>query len=114
MPPMRPLVAVALAAILSLALGCSRAAPPAANPSANIQPSPSLTSEDVVRPQMTALQHNDTPTPDAGAAIAFRFASPENKVYTGPAERFAQMVHAPQYAPMLGCRRFDIFDAPAE
>lgn len=112
MTPMRPLACLVIVC-LGLAGGCGRATPPA-NPSQAAQPVPTLTSADVVRHQMLALQHNDTPTRDAGAAIAFRFASPENRIYTGPVERFAQMVHAPQYAPMLGCRRFELFDAPPD
>ena len=39
-------------------------------------PSPELSPRDVVRIQLSALKHNDTPEPDAGIATVFRFASP--------------------------------------
>ncbi|WP_412067372.1 DUF4864 domain-containing protein [Rubrivirga sp. IMCC43871] len=65
------------------------------------QPSPDLTAEEVVRVQVEALGANDTPTPDAGIATAFRFASPGNRAATGPLERFTQMVKGPVYSDMI-------------
>jgi hypothetical protein len=56
----------------------------------------------VVRIQLEALRRNNQPTPDAGIATAFRFASAANRQATGPLERFAQMLHNPLYLPMLG------------
>lgn len=67
-----------------------------------VGPKPELKPEEVVQLVMTALQHNDTPSKDAGIATTFRFASPENKEMTGPLERFTQMVKGPMYAPMIG------------
>jgi hypothetical protein len=67
-------------------------------------PSPSLSPDDVVRIEMTALQYNDDPSPDAGMAIVFDFASPANKVRTGPLAKFIRGVKTPTYAPMIGCK----------
>jgi len=64
-----------------------------------LQPNPSLTPEDVIRIQVEALQNNDGN--DTGIEITFRFASPENKQYTGPLNRFKRMVKSPAYSPML-------------
>lgn len=112
---MRHPISLGIAALLSFLAGCDRAAPtPAANPVDSAQPAPALTSADVVRHQMLALQHNDVPHRDAGAAIAFRFASPENRVFTGPVERFAGMMRSPVYAPMLNCRAFDVAEADVQ
>lgn len=109
---MRPTIMLAFALLLAMLPACDRApATPAQNPAASARPDPALSSAGVVRQQMLALQHNDTPSPDAGIAIAFRFASPENRVFTGPIERFIEMVHAPAYAPMLNCRRFEVAEA---
>ena len=66
-----------------------------------MHPLPSLSPEDVVRIQLTALQHNDEPTKDAGIRAAFEFASPGNRAVTGPVERFITMVKNPLYAPLL-------------
>ncbi|WP_412062874.1 DUF4864 domain-containing protein [Rubrivirga sp. IMCC45206] len=71
------------------------------------QPSPDLTAEEVVRIQVEALGANDTPTPDAGIATAFRFASPGNRAATGPLERFTQMVKGPVYRDMIDATSAD-------
>jgi len=65
------------------------------------KPSPALTPERVVAIQLDALQHNDTPSPDFGIETTFLFASPANRVATGPLDRFASVVKAPAYRPML-------------
>ncbi len=67
-------------------------------------PNPSLSPEEVVRIQVGALGDNDNPSPDAGIETSFRFASPANKVMTGPIERFKVMVHGPHYEPMVNHR----------
>ena len=61
-------------------------------------PKPELTPEQVVEIQVEALRKNDVPTPDAGIATTFRFASPGNRKVTGPLERFAPIVKAPATA----------------
>ncbi|MEM7735869.1 MAG: DUF4864 domain-containing protein [Deinococcota bacterium] len=65
------------------------------------QPSLELSPEDVVRIQVGALGSNDDPYPDAGIAITFNFASPQNKLMTGPLERFVLLVKNPLYADMI-------------
>ena len=72
---------------------------------ADPQPSADLRPAEVVRIQVEALQHNDDPTPDAGIATTFRFASPSNRAATGPLDRFARMVHGPAYGDMLDADR---------
>jgi len=67
-------------------------------------PRPELTPDQVIEIQVEALRKNDIPTPDAGIATTFRFASPSNRKVTGPLERFAQIVKSPGYRPMIGHR----------
>ncbi len=67
-------------------------------------PNKNMTPAQVVRTQMEALQHNDTPHADAGIETTFAFASPENKLATGPLEHFIGIVKAPAYLPMLNCK----------
>jgi len=50
---------------------------------------------------MEAMRQNDEPTADHGIAVAFRFASPSNRMQTGPLPRFALMVKNALYRPML-------------
>lgn len=65
------------------------------------RPHPSLSPGMVVRIQMEALGKNDEPYADRGIEITWQFASPGNKVFTGPLERFKTMIHGPNYGPML-------------
>lgn len=67
-------------------------------------PSPSLTPEQVVRIQLDALRDNDRPTPNAGITVAYRFASPGNRAFTGPLPRFARLVNSPEYRVLLNHR----------
>ena len=64
-------------------------------------PGPEYGPADVVRIQVQALAHNDTPYRNAGIEVAFRFASPANKRVTGPLWRFIQMLYNPTYRPFL-------------
>ena len=65
------------------------------------QPSAELAPQDVVRIVIDALSTNDEPYADAGIETTFSFASPANKVNTGPLERFIQMVKGPPYGIMV-------------
>ena len=79
-----------------------------------LYPHPSLSPLEVVRIQALALGDNDTPRPDCGIEVVWRFASPENKAVTGPLERFKRMVHNPLYAPMLNHTGADFGDPLVE
>ncbi|HEX9950474.1 MAG TPA: DUF4864 domain-containing protein [Rubricoccaceae bacterium] len=68
------------------------------------EPSPDLSPAEVVRIQVEALKRNDEPTPGAGIATAFRFASPGNRLATGPLPRFDRMVRE-GYPDLLGFAR---------
>ena len=67
--------------------------------SASNRPHPDLSPVEVVGIQIDALIKNDDPHEDAGVETAFRFASPGNKVNTGPLSRFIQLAHSPAYSP---------------
>jgi hypothetical protein len=68
-------------------------------------PNQNLSPAEVVRIQIRALGQNDIPHENAGIEIAFRFASPRNKLITGPLPRFIQLVSNPVYRPMLNHRQ---------
>jgi hypothetical protein len=55
----------------------------------------------VVEFQLDALRHNDEPTTDAGIERSFRFASPSNRLVTGPLSHFSEIVHSPGYSALL-------------
>ncbi len=55
----------------------------------------------VVEIQLKALQINDVPSPDFGILQTWLFAHPENKIVTGPIQRFTAMIKSPNYKTML-------------
>jgi len=65
------------------------------------QPELGLEPQDVVRIVINALASNDRPFADAGIATTFAFASPANKVNTGPLDKFTQMVKNDVYGIMV-------------
>jgi hypothetical protein len=64
-------------------------------------PIPELSPDQVVKIQLKALRENDRLGEDSGIEGAYNFASPANREFTGPLERFARMVRNPLYSPML-------------
>ena len=86
--------------------GSARKAPPSAD-GGRLSPGPALSPEDVVSIQLEALRHNDSPSRDAGIATTFRFASPANRVATGPLDRFADLVKTSAYRAMIDHRRVE-------
>jgi hypothetical protein len=71
-------------------------------------PDPDLSPAEVIAIQLSALQANDTPGPDAGIAQTWAFAHPDNRRVTGPLPRFAQMIKGPSYQVLLGHRSHEI------
>jgi hypothetical protein len=78
--------------------------PPAADAPDLPQPSPELQPGEVVQIVIDALAQNDYPFPDAGIKTTFNFASPANKVNTGPLERFVTLVKGPVFGKMINHR----------
>ena len=68
-------------------------------PGDRLAPSSKLTPEQVVHIQLEALRRNDAR--NRGIEVAFRFASPDNKLYTGPLPRFISMMQQGPYSLML-------------
>ncbi len=68
------------------------------------QPSSELQPGEVVQIVLDALANNDYPFPDAGIETTFNFASPANKVHTGPLERFVALVKGPVFSKMINHR----------
>ena len=64
-----------------------------------LSPSSKLTPAQVVHIQLEALRLNDAR--NRGIELAFRFASPDNKLQTGPLARFISMMQEGPYSLML-------------
>ena len=95
----KPLAALVLAWVVSMPLAAALDGSPEAKRLA--QPSADLQPEDVVRIVVDALADNDQPFANAGIKTTFAFASPANKVNTGPLDRFTRMVKGPPYGIMV-------------
>ena len=67
--------------------------------SERLVPSSELTPQQVVQIQLEALRLNDAR--NRGIEVAFRFASPDNKLQTGPLPRFISMMQEGPYSLML-------------
>ena len=65
------------------------------SPSSNLQP------KKVIEIQLQSLQQNDEPIPDAGIIQTWTFAHPNNRLKTGPIERFMLMMKSQNYKSML-------------
>lgn len=99
-PPAQRAAAGLAVALLALLIGVAvpgHGAPRQADDGPH--PHPSLAPADVVRIQIEALRGNDAA--DRGIAIAYRFASPDNRRSTGPLGRFAAMIKQEPYVMML-------------
>ena len=76
------------------------------------RPDPGLAPGEVIRIVVEALQHRNSPSPNAGIFAVYQFASPANRVKTGPYGSFLRLVklppfdslfsgHADGYGPLL-------------
>ena len=52
--------------------------------------------------------NNNDPYLNAGIEQTWEFAHPSNRAFTGPIQRFTQMMYAPSYAVMLDHAKHDI------
>ena len=109
-PPIPKWIAPSLLAF-TLSLGAAPALaqqhePAGTDPlSESLVPDPGLSPGDVIGIQVEALRNNDQQ--NRGIAVAFRFASPANRVNTGPLPRFVAMIEQGPYALMLDFRHAD-------
>ena len=62
-------------------------------------PNTELKANEIVSLQLMAMQQNDVS--NHGIEVTYRFASPQNKVQTGPLSRFIMLVKNPAYRPLL-------------
>lgn len=66
-----------------------------------LDPNPSMDPAQVVKTVAEALGSADSPVPNAGIFIAYRFSSPAIHRIMGPYGRFMQVAKHPDFAPLL-------------
>ena len=75
-----------------------------------LKPTPKINPEEVVKIQLSSLMNNNEPYLNAGIEQTWEFAHPSNRAFTGPIQRFTQMMYAPSYAVMLYHKKHDIIE----
>ena len=66
-----------------------------------IKPNSNLKPFDVLTIQLDSLKNNNNPYKDAGIEQTWEFAHPINKAYTGPLEKFKQMIYSDSYKKLI-------------
>ena len=66
-----------------------------------IKPQPALKPLDVLLIQLNSLKNNNTPYLDAGIEQTWEFAHPNNKIMTGPLEKFKRMIYSKDYKILI-------------
>ena len=75
-----------------------------------LKPTPEINPEEVVKIQLSSLMNNNEPYLNAGIEQTWEFAHPSNRAFTGPIQRFTQMMYAPSYSVMLDHKMHDILE----
>ena len=75
-----------------------------------LKPTPEINPEEVVKIQLSSLMNDNEPYLNAGIEQTWEFAHPSNRAFTGPIQRFTQMMYAPSYAVMLDHKKHDIIE----
>jgi len=78
------------------------------------KPTPDIKPEDVIKIQLSSLMKNNEPYLNAGIEQTWEFAHPSNRAFTGPIQRFTQMMYAPSYAVMLDHKKHDILEVKVD
>ena len=66
-----------------------------------IKPNLKIKPMKVIEIQLDSLKRNDYPSKDNGIAQTWEFAHPNNQKYTGPIERFKNMIKGETYSMLL-------------
>ena len=66
-----------------------------------LKPNETIVPIKVVKIQLNGLKKNDNDYKDKGIEQTWEFAHPDNKIFTGPLERFKQMIKGESYKMLL-------------
>ena len=62
-----------------------------------IKPNSNLKAFDVLMIQLNSLKNNNKPYKDSGIEQTWEFAHPNNKLMTGPLDKFKKMIYSESY-----------------
>ncbi len=66
-----------------------------------LKPNQTIVPKKVVKIQLDGLKKNDAGYKDQGIEQTWEFAHPNNKIFTGPLERFKQMIKGESYKMLI-------------
>ena len=66
-----------------------------------VKPNETIVPEKVVKIQLDGLKKNDSGYKDQGIEQTWEFAHPTNKIFTGPLDRFKEMIKGESYKMLL-------------
>ncbi len=73
-----------------------------------IKPAPSIKPIDVLLIQLNSLKNNNIPYEDAGIEQTWEFAHPNNKLITGPLNKFKKMIYSKNYKILISHENSEI------
>jgi hypothetical protein len=73
-----------------------------------LKPNKTIGPKQVVKIQLDGLKKNDVSYKDKGIEQTWEFAHPTNKIFTGPIERFKQMIKGDSYKMLLNHKNHKI------
>ena len=66
-----------------------------------VKPKPTIRPAEVLLIQLNALKNNSNPYVDFGIEQTWEFAHPNNKIITGPLEKFKKMIYSESYEILI-------------
>ena len=73
-----------------------------------IKPNSNLKPFDVLMIQLNSLKNNNKPYKDAGIEQTWEFAHPNNKLMTGPLDKFKKMIYSESYKILISHQSAEI------
>ena len=73
-----------------------------------VKPNSDIKPFQVVKIQLKGLMKNDSPYKDQGIEQTWEFAHPNNKIFTGPIDRFKEMIKGESYKMLINHTNHEI------
>ena len=75
-----------------------------------LKPNKNINPDEVVKIQLKGLMKNDINLKDSGIVQTWEFAHPNNKMFTGPLERFKEMIKGESYKMLLNHNSHEVLE----
>ena len=73
-----------------------------------LKPNISILPSEVVKLQLSSLQNNNSPNIDSGILQTWEFAHPKNKSFTGPYDKFKNMIKKDTYSILINHKSHEV------